>query len=302
MELWIPITIAAAFVQNLRSSLQKHLRAHMGVTGATFARFGFGLPFALVFLTATLLVTGESAPSPGAAFLGWALTGAAAQIAATALLIRLFSLRNFAAGTAYSRTEPVFAALFALALLGENLGAGALVAILICTAGVTALSLARISPGSLTIGGWLFALPARLGLAAGASFGLAALAYRAASLSLPSGSFAVRAAITLAVTLSVQTLAMLAWMAWRERGELAALLRAWKPAALAGLAGATASFGWFMAMTLESAAVVKTLAQVEMLFAFASSVYVFGERVNRMEIAGCLLIVTGIVVLLALGG
>ena len=47
MSLWIPITIAAAFLQNVRSALQKHLKGVMGTTGATFVRFGYGFPFAL---------------------------------------------------------------------------------------------------------------------------------------------------------------------------------------------------------------------------------------------------------------
>lgn len=50
MELWIPITLAAAFLQNVRSSLQKYLKGRMGTTGATFVRFGFGMPFVLAFL------------------------------------------------------------------------------------------------------------------------------------------------------------------------------------------------------------------------------------------------------------
>ena len=52
MELWIPITIAAAFLQNLRSAAQKHLKSVMGTTGATFVRFGFGFPFALLLVAA----------------------------------------------------------------------------------------------------------------------------------------------------------------------------------------------------------------------------------------------------------
>ncbi len=54
-----------------------------------------------------------------------------------------------------------------------------------------------------------------------------------------------------------------------------------------------------MAMTLQQAAVVKSLAQIEMLFTFASTVFVFKEKINRLEIAGCILIVSGILVLLA---
>ena len=58
MPLWIPITIAAAFLQNLRSVVQKHLKGVMGTTGATFVRFGFGFPFALAFVGVLHFVVG----------------------------------------------------------------------------------------------------------------------------------------------------------------------------------------------------------------------------------------------------
>jgi drug/metabolite transporter (DMT)-like permease len=50
-------------------------------------------------------------------------------------------------------------------------------------------------------------------------------------------------------------------------------------------------------MTLQQVAVVKALAQVEMLFTFVSSVLFFKERINRLEIAGCVLIVLGVLLL-----
>ena len=63
METWIAITIGAAFVQNIRSSLQKHLRGKMGTAGATFVRFGFGVPFAFLFLTLALFGTDAQLPA-----------------------------------------------------------------------------------------------------------------------------------------------------------------------------------------------------------------------------------------------
>jgi hypothetical protein len=41
---WIPITMAAAFFQNLRSALQKHLKGQLSTTGATFSRFAYAAP------------------------------------------------------------------------------------------------------------------------------------------------------------------------------------------------------------------------------------------------------------------
>jgi drug/metabolite transporter (DMT)-like permease len=111
----------------------------------------------------------------------------------------------------------------------------------------------------------------------------------------------MQAAVTLAVVITFQTVIMAIWMLWKDRAEIGRIGRAWKPSLFTGLMGATASFGWFMAMTLQQAAVVKALAQVEMLFTFAASVFFFKEAINRIEIAGCVLIVAGIVVLVLVG-
>ena len=75
LELWIPITIIAAFLQNLRSVGQKHLKAVMGTTGATFVRFGFGLPFALLYVALLHRVVGYALPTPSTDFFGWVVVG-----------------------------------------------------------------------------------------------------------------------------------------------------------------------------------------------------------------------------------
>ena len=39
MELWIPVTLFAAFMQNLRSALQKHIKGKLSTGGAAYVRF-----------------------------------------------------------------------------------------------------------------------------------------------------------------------------------------------------------------------------------------------------------------------
>lgn len=301
MELWIPITIAAAFLQNLRSAAQKHLKKVMGTTGATFVRFGFGFPFVLllVFLLAT--VGGMRVPAPNATFSFWAGVGALGQIGATFLLIHLFSFRNFAVGTAYSRTEPAQAAVFGLIFLGERVTLGALAAIAISVFGVMLISVAHEEKNWKSLFRSVGSRNALIGLASGTLFGISAVAYRAASLSLGGPNYVMQAAVTLAWVICFQTLVMLGWMLWRDRAELGRIAKAWKPALFTGLVGASASFGWFAAMTLQQAAVVKALAQVELLFTFAASVFFFREKISWLETIGCLLIACGIVVLVLLG-
>ncbi|MGR6432193.1 EamA family transporter [Rhizobium sp. PAMB 3174] len=302
MPAWIVITIAAAFLQNIRSALQKHLKGRIGTTGATFVRFGFGVPFALLYLAVLASREGHVLPALSPAFAGWALVGAFTQIAAQFLLVHLFAFRNFAVGTAYSRTEPAQAALFALVFLGETVTASTLLAIAISVAGVMLISVARTALSVRSLLTSVTSRTALIGLLSGTFFGIAAVSYRSASLALghtlPAPDYAMQASVTLAVVIVVQTVAMLGWMLWREPEELGQVMKAWRPAILVGFVGATASFGWFSAMTLQQAAVVKALAQIEMLFTFASSVFIFKEKINGLEIAGCLLIVFGILALL----
>ncbi|MBO0902368.1 EamA family transporter [Jiella sonneratiae] len=300
MPAWIPITIAAAFCQNLRSGLQKRLKGRMGTTGATFVRFGFGLPFALLYLAAVAWIDAEKLPAPNAAMLGAAAAGGLAQIGATFLLVYLFGLRNFMVGTAYSKTEPVQAALFGFLILNESIAPLGLLAVVAGVVGVVLISVGNAGPGNVLRG--LASRAAAIGIASGALFGLSAVFFRAAALALDEGSAPLRAALTLAVTLAIQTLVMLVWMAARDREELCRVVRAWAPGLLVGLAGASASAGWFTAMTLQKVAYVRALGQIELVFTFASSVFWFREKVTRLEFLGAAVIVLAILALIAGAG
>lgn len=298
MELWIPITLAAAFLQNLRSALQKHLTARLSTAGATFVRFGFGVPFAGLFLLLLHFGAGYPVPRPSVPFFLWNVLAGLSQIGATFLLVSLFSLRNFAVGTVYSRTEPAQAALFGLVFLGDTLSPGVVLAICISMAGVTLISVAPAGGNWRALGASLLSRGALTGILSGTLFGISAVAYRAASLALGGPNVLMQAAYTLAFTTVMQTLLMLAAIAWRDPGELSRIWAARGWGTLVGLAGASASFGWFTAMTLQNAAVVRSLAQVELLFTFGASVLVFRERISPLETAGCLTVVGAVLILL----
>jgi drug/metabolite transporter (DMT)-like permease len=298
LELWIPITLVAAFFQNLRSALQKHLKGRLSNTGATFSRFAYAAPLALAYVLALTVLTGEPLPPPNPTFALYVLLGGLAQITATALLLYSFSFRNFAVGTTYSKTETVQTAIFGILILGDPLGPFAALAIGISLVGVMAIS---VGGTRMTFRGLLTSLaekPALIGIASGAFFGLSAISYRGASLSLGDHGFLLRAAYTLACVTVFQTLVMALYMRWREPGEITATFRAWRVAAWAGASGMIASAGWFTAMTIQNAAYVRALGQVELVFTFAASIFLFKERPNRVEIAGILLVIGGILLLL----
>jgi drug/metabolite transporter (DMT)-like permease len=59
-----------------------------------------------------------------------------------------------------------------------------------------------------------------------------------------------------------------------------------------------ASAGWFTAMTIQNAAYVRALGQIELVFTFTAAVFFFRERPNRTEVIGILLVIGGILLLL----
>lgn len=300
MNLWIIITVVAAFLQNIRSGLQKHLKNVMGSTGATFVRFGFGVPFAFLYWCILIYGFEFQLPELNFRFFLWASIASFAQIFATFLLIYLFSFRNFTVGTAYSRTEPAQTAIFALILFGEKISIGAIIAITVSIVGVMMISVARSAITLKTVFTSVLSRTALIGLASGTLFGLSAVGYREAALSIHHEYFMVQSSTTLVYAIVLQTLVMLIWIILYQRDELPKIIKAWKPALAVGFAGATASFGWFTAFTLQQAALVKVVAQVEMLFTFATSVFLFKETINRLEIIGCILITAGIILLVLL--
>lgn len=298
MEAWIPITIGAAFCQNLRSVLQKQLTGKLSVGGATATRFFFAMPFAIVYVAALHWLFGFHLPRPQAIFFVWCVIGGFGQIVGTQLLVGLFAFRNFAVGTAYSKTETVQAALFSIVALNESVSIGGGLAILVSLLGLFALSLAneRITPAALLAS--ITSTVARRGLASGAAFAVSAIAYRAASTSLGGDHYAMNAAYTLAWVTTLQSLALWYWLTRREPGETARLRGLWPQAMLVGFIGMLGSVGWFTAMTLQQVAYVRALGQIELLFTFASAVLWFRERVRPNEVVGIVLLVFGILLLL----
>ena len=297
MELWIPITLFAALSQNVRSALQKHLTGRLSTIGATQIRFFFAVPFALLYLGFLTNALDYELPSLNSRFLTLALFGALGQVVASALLVALFSYRNFFVGTAFSKTETIQSALVGLILLGDRLTLGALAGIFIGLAGVIAISAAETNAGIARLGRSLLSGSTVIGILIGLFFGIAAVCFRGASLALD-GGYAIQAGVTLTFALMVQSVVLAIYLAVREPGQMTAIVRNWRIASLVGLSGMAASTGWFTAMTIQNVAYVKAVGQIELVFSFFASALFFGERTTRSEMLGAGLIVASIIVLL----
>jgi len=292
--LWAVFTLIAAAAQTVRNATQRELTGKLGTVGATHVRFLFGLPFACLFLLGVIAIGGAALPHPGLVFWPWVLAGALLQIAATALMLAAMGERSFVVAIAYIKTEPVQVALFGLVFLGDHVTPLMACAILIATSGVVVMSL-KSGAKSGIFGGDI--VPTVLGLSAGACFALSAIGYRGAILSLHDPNFVMAATFTVTIGLAVQTALLTGWLLLRDRAVLTAIFHAWRPSLFAGFMGALASQFWFLGFATATAASVRTLALVEVLFAQGVSRFVFKQPVSAREGVGIVLIVAGVALL-----
>jgi drug/metabolite transporter (DMT)-like permease len=290
-SLWIVFTVLAAFFQTLRNAMQRELTASLGTVGATHVRFLFGFPFAVLFLAGMLLATGEPLPHPPLRFWPWVLDGAFAQVAATALMLMAMGERSFVVTIAYIKTEPIQVAIFGLIFLGDKVTLPMMTAILVATAGVIIMSL---KPGGM-VGG---IKPTLIGLASGGMFALSAIGYRGGILSLGLADYVIAATYTLVVGLAIQAVTLSLYLVLRQPAVMIGILRAWKPSLFAGLMGAGASQFWFLAFAIATAASVRTLALIEVLFAQIVARVMFKQRTTLREALGMALVVAGVALLI----
>lgn len=296
--MWIPITLAAASFQILRTARQHQLRDHLSTAAAGFVRYAYGAPLALAISWLLFGPLGRDLPTVPVRF--WpTVTGAGvAQIVGTVALLGAFRIRDFAIGTVYSKSEVLIVAALGAFGVGRGLaGPGWLGAILV-SVGVAALAADGSAAKLVQRAGDPAAL---LGLAAGAGFALAAIGIGSAARSLTGAPPFDRAVLTLTCVLAVQTLVNGAWFAVADRRALVAVARAWRPAVPVGVLSLLGSIGWAWAFTLESAAKVRTLGQVELVIAFTVAHVRLGERHRARELLASALVLVGVVVVTVAG-
>lgn len=296
--MWIPITLAAATFQILRTSRQHELRATLSTNAAGFVRYAYGAPIAVAVSVALFVVLGRDVPTVPDRFWPTIVAAAVAQIVGTIALLASFKLRDFAIGTVYSKSEVLIVATLGSVGVGSGLAPAGWIGALLVTVGVAWLA----SKGSLTTLLRRAGDPAALmGLVAGAGFAGAAVGIGAASRQLADAPSFDRAVFTLTVLLLVQTVLNLGWFVARDPTELTRTARAWRPALWVGVFSLLGSMGWAWAFTLESAAKVRSLGQVELLIAFAIAHVTLGERHSRADHAAGALVLVGVVIVTVLG-
>jgi drug/metabolite transporter (DMT)-like permease len=297
MPLWIPITVSAALFQCWRTAMQQKLRHLLSVNGAGFVRFLYGAPTALVLLIGALIGTGLPLPAPNIAFLLHCAAGGLFQILATNLLILSFGYRNFAVGTAYSKTETAQSAILALIVLHEVLRPLAWIGICIGLSGVMTLSLAGRGMRPAELARATVQPAALAGLGAGLLFAVTTVFIKLANQALSGPSLMVRALFVLVVTNTLQIVMQGGFLAWREPRELRKAFTTWRSSSWVGTLSAMGSACWFTAFAMAPIGLVRSVGQVEIVFTLLFSRFYLKETLRRGDVAGLVLVVAGVLLI-----
>jgi len=293
LESWVFWALLAATMQSVRTAGQKYLIADISPLGATLVRYLFGLPFICLYLGWLIMDRGMGIPAFSMKILIYGLLAGFLQIIATILLIRLFSLRNFAVGSCYIRTEILTTAIIGLIIFGEVISGLGWLAITTCVVGLVLITVAR--TGKIRD---LWNQSAVYGVGAGLAFSITSLLIREASLSFGLNDAMFTAALILGFMIGVQTVMCLVMLLMQNAAELKTIFLKWRPSLFVGATSVVGSVGWFTAFTLERAAYVKTLGQIEFLLTLAISIFYFKENPTKTELIGMTILIGGVILLL----
>ena len=296
-DLWIVATLLAAAFQTVRFMLQKVLAtATLSAAGATFSRFVYSAPFIAALLAWYMAQTQAALPALSLRFWAFGLLGGVTQILATICVVALFKERNFSVGITFKKTEVIQTVLVGLVLLGERVSWGGFGAIMLGLLGVLLLS-----GGKDAVGLRLSDLRNRavgLGLMSGLLFGFSGVSYRGASLTLATEDPLLRAGVTLMAVVIMQTVIMALWLHFRDPAQIGRVWHARRVAIWIGLTSMAGSMCWFTAFTLQTAAYVNALGQVELIFSLFATTLFFREKVSAREGVGMAVLGASILLLI----
>ena len=293
---WIVTSVLGAFFQNARSSIQKKLNTEMSLMASTYVRFAFSLPilfvvFFIYFGNFNYFIISVQDSN----FITYVILASVLQISFTLLFLYLLKFTNFLVGTALSKTEVIQIAFFEFIILKDYLNFYALLGIMISTIGVIIFSTKDLK----NIINSFFSKSTVVGLLCGTLLALSVVFYRGSMefLEFTNKNFD-RALLTLFAATIIQTSLITLYLLLFEISEFKKIKSNIKLSSLAGFFGFSATISWFYYFSLVQAALVRAVGQIELLFSYISSRFMFKEKIRYIEIFGIIIFIFGLILVI----
>jgi len=287
---WVFATIAAAAFQVARNGLQRSLIGRAGPWGATLVRFLFGLPFSAVLAAVAIAVTPSARPDFSPGLLGICALGAVSQVLATASLLAAMRRSGFAVATSLQQSSLPLAALIGLIAFHDRLSATGWSGVALTTAALVMLTWPRGANGREEIVGGAF------GLFSGLAFGFSLNAFRHAGLMLEPHHPVYAAILAVPIVQAIQSTGLGLVLLLVSPVTVVQVFKDWRRSTGAGLCGAFASAGWFVALALAPAASVRAVGVIEAPMAAIAGHRVFKERLHWTQWIAGLAVASGVLI------
>ena len=292
METWIIFTLLAVIMQSVRTAAQKQITQKISVQSATLVRFLFGIKFAALYFFLAVWIFQPINLELNIKFILSGALASISQVLATVFLIKALTLKNFAVGTALAKTEALLTAVLGSMFFSAHLNPMGYLSILFGVCGLLIASNWNVTFKDLSDNPSI-----RYGLGAGLGFALASLWIRDASLSLEIPRIVSAAAVLLYMVI-LQSLICLVWVSVKEPEQFMLIKNNLKSSLFIGFTGVLGSIGWFTAMSLQNAALVKTLGQIEFIASLLITYLYFNEKISAREYLGIAFIALSLLLLI----
>ena len=292
METWIIFTLLAVIMQSVRTAAQKQITQKISVQSATLVRFLFGIKFAALYFFLAVWIFQPINLELNIKFILSGALASISQVLATVFLIKALTLKNFAVGTALAKTEALLTAVLGSMFFSAYLNPMGYLSILFGVCGLLIASNWNVTFKDLSDNQSI-----RYGLGAGLGFALASLWIRDASLSLEIPRIVSAAAVLLYMVI-LQSLICLVWISVKEPEQFMLIQNNLKSSLFIGFTGVLGSIGWFTAMSLQNAALVKTLGQIEFIASLLITYLYFNEKISAREYLGIAFIALSLLLLI----
>ncbi len=298
---WILAAIFAAACQTGRSAFQKNMISKLGEYGAAYIRFCYALPFTTLIWLTWISIPGNNIPDLSVYSIVMCLVGSIFQVLFTYVLMKVFSHKNFATGIAFSKTEVILIAGLEIILLSAAFSISIMFGIILGVISVLLLSYAKKADSILKTFKLLLKSIMSIGTLVGLLSGLllagSVVAFRVSIISVDAPLLDKSLFISF-IAIVFQTIFVGFYLFIYKINEFQAVIKYWKPSLPAGLCGTGATFGWFVAFGLTTAAEVRAVGQIELIFSILLSMLFFKEKIKKTELTGIILLGLSILIII----
>ena len=298
---WIIAAIFAAACQTARSAFQKNMITRLGDYGAAYIRFCYALPFTSLIWLVWINIPGNSIPTLSFYSIILCFLGSIFQILFTYVLMKVFSHKSFATGIAFSKTEVILIAFLEVIILNVFFSFPLMIGITLGVLSVLFLSYARKAKSILETIKLLLnsvsSLGTLIGLLSGLLLAASVVTFRMSIISID-GPLLDRSLFISFIAIIFQTILVGLYLLLFKKDQLFAVIKFWRPSLPAGLCGTGATFGWFVAFGLTTAAEVRAVGQIELIFSILISIIFFREKIRKTELFGIILLGISILIII----